>query len=32
MVTPRRLLRMPAPFDHPDCLFEPKMDGFRVLA
>ncbi len=27
-----RLLRIPEPFDHPDFLFEPKIDGFRSLA
>ena len=27
-----RLLRIPQPFDHPDCIFEPKIDGFRALA
>ena len=27
-----RLLRIPEPFDHPDWIFEPKMDGFRALA
>ena len=31
-VTPMRLLRIPEPFDHPDWIFEPKMDGFRALA
>src|SRR4051812_31067072 len=29
--SPMRLLRIPAPFDHPDCLFEVKHDGFRTL-
>jgi bifunctional non-homologous end joining protein LigD len=29
---PMRLLRVPEPFDHPDFVFEPKMDGFRALA
>jgi hypothetical protein len=24
--------RLHAPFDHPDCIFEPKLDGFRALA
>jgi hypothetical protein len=23
------LLRLPTAFDHPDCLFELKHDGFR---
>ena len=27
-----RLLRILDPFDHPDWIFEPKMDGFRALA
>jgi bifunctional non-homologous end joining protein LigD len=27
-----RLLRIPEAFDHPDWIFEPKMDGFRALA
>jgi bifunctional non-homologous end joining protein LigD len=27
-----RLLRIPEPFDHPDFVFEPKIDGFRALA
>lgn len=31
-LTPMRLLRIPEPFDHPDFLFEPKLDGFRALA
>jgi bifunctional non-homologous end joining protein LigD len=31
-VTPMRLLRIPEAFDHPDFLFEPKIDGFRALA
>ena len=30
--TPTRLLRIPEPFDHPEWVFEPKMDGFRALA
>jgi ATP-dependent DNA ligase len=29
---PMRLLRIPEPFDHPDFVFEPKIDGFRALA
>lgn len=29
---PMRLLRIPAPFDHAECIFEPKIDGFRALA
>lgn len=29
---PMRLLRIPEPFDHPDFLFEPKLDGFLALA
>ena len=31
-VTPMRLLRVLEPFDNPDWMFEPKMDGFRALA
>ena len=27
-----RLLRVPAPFDHGDCVYEWKVDGFRALA
>jgi ATP-dependent DNA ligase len=27
-----RLLRIPEPFDSPDFVFEPKLDGFRALA
>ena len=27
-----RLLRIPEPFDHPDCIFEAKFDSFRVIA
>ena len=30
--TSMRLLRIPEPFDHPDSLFESKLDGFRALA
>ena len=26
------LLRIPEPFDSPDFIFEPKLDGFRALA
>jgi bifunctional non-homologous end joining protein LigD len=29
---PMRLLRIPDPFDHPEFIFEPKLDGFRALA
>src|SRR4029453_4092109 len=29
---PMRLLRIREPFDHPDFIFEPKIDGFRSLA
>jgi bifunctional non-homologous end joining protein LigD len=29
---PMRLLRIAEPFDHPDFIFEPKVDGFRALA
>ena len=31
-ITPMRLVRVPEPFDHPDYIFEPKIDGFRALA
>lgn len=31
-VKPVRLLRIPEPFDSPDFIFEPKLDGFRALA
>jgi ATP-dependent DNA ligase len=31
-VSPVRLLRIPEPFDHPEFVFEPKIDGFRALA
>jgi hypothetical protein len=27
-----RLLRIPEPFDRPESVFEPKLDGFRALA
>ena len=26
------LARFDAPFDHPDWIFEPKLDGFRAVA
>jgi bifunctional non-homologous end joining protein LigD len=26
------LARIDAPFEHPDRLFEPKLDGFRAVA
>ena len=29
---PMRLLRIPQPFDHPDFLYELKLDGFRGVA
>src|SRR3954454_1125045 len=29
---PMRLLRIPEAFDHPEFLYEPKIDGFRALA
>ena len=32
LVTPATLLRIPRPFDHPDCIYEVKYDGFRSLA
>jgi bifunctional non-homologous end joining protein LigD len=31
-LAPMRLLRIPEAFDHPDFIFEPKIDGFRALA
>jgi bifunctional non-homologous end joining protein LigD len=31
-VTPMWPLRIPKPFNHPDFVFEPKLDGFRALA
>ena len=31
-ITPMRLLPTPEPFDHPQLLVEPKIDGFRALA
>ena len=31
-VTPMPLARFDAPFEHPDWIFEPKLDGFRALA
>ena len=29
---PMRVLRAPEPFDHPEFVYEPKIDGFRALA
>ena len=29
---PMRLIRRPEPFDHPEWIFELKLDGFRALA
>src|SRR5688572_29139933 len=29
---PMRLLRIPQPFDHPDFVYELKLDGFRGVA
>lgn len=29
---PMRLLRIPEALDHPDFIYEPKIDGFRALA
>jgi bifunctional non-homologous end joining protein LigD len=26
------LARLDAPFEHPDRIFEPKLDGFRAVA
>jgi len=31
-IEPLPLVRRPAPFSHPDWLFELKYDGFRALA
>src|SRR6266851_1016996 len=31
-IEPTPLVRRPAPFSHPDWLFELKYDGFRALA
>jgi hypothetical protein len=31
-IAPMRLLRTPEAFDHPEFIFEPKIDGFRALA
>ena len=31
-ITPMPLARLNAPFDHPDWIFEPKLDGFRAVA
>jgi bifunctional non-homologous end joining protein LigD len=31
-VTPMPLARLDKPFDHPDWIFEPKLDGFRAVA
>ena len=31
-IIPMRLLCIPEPFDHPDVIYEPKLDGFRALA
>jgi bifunctional non-homologous end joining protein LigD len=31
-LSPMRLLRISEPFDHPQFLYEPKLDGFRALA
>jgi bifunctional non-homologous end joining protein LigD len=30
--TPMPLARLHAPFDHPDWIYELKLDGFRALA
>src|SRR6516164_3936465 len=29
---PLALARLDAPFDHPDFIFKPKLDGFRAVA
>jgi bifunctional non-homologous end joining protein LigD len=31
-ITPLPLARLDAPFEHPDWIFEPKLDGFRAVA
>ena len=31
-VTPMPLARFDSPFEHPDWIFEPKLDGFRAVA
>ena len=31
-VTPMPLARFDSPFEHPDWIFEPKLDGFRPVA
>ena len=31
-VVPLNPIKQPAPFDHPDYLYELKHDGFRALA
>lgn len=31
LTQPMRLLRFPEPFDHPQFIFEPKIEGFRAL-
>jgi bifunctional non-homologous end joining protein LigD len=32
VLQPMRLLRIPEAFNHPEFIFEPKMDGFRAPA
>jgi len=32
VIMPMPLARLHAPFDHPNWIFEPKLDGFRALA
>ena len=32
LVVPMPLGRGAAPFDHPDFIFEPKLDGYRAVA
>jgi ATP-dependent DNA ligase len=32
IATAIRLLRIPEPLNHPESVFEPKIDGFRALA
>jgi hypothetical protein len=31
-VAPMPLARFDTPFEHPDWIFEPKLDGFRSIA
>ena len=31
-ITPMPLARIDRPFEHPDWIFEPKLDSFRAVA